>query len=363
MPETTVKTDLCSLTVRELESYFSSLGEPKYRAKQFFSAIARGKRFSEITTFPLSLRARLEETAEYRIPEIVQKQVSALDGTTKYLMRMTDGEEVESVLMLYEHGTTLCVSSQVGCRMGCRFCASTIGGRIRDLLPSEIYGQAIAAGRDAGRRIDGIVMMGIGEPLDNLENVLKFLALVGEPEGLCIGYRHISLSTCGLADKIEELKRADLPITLSISLHASDDARRSAVMPVNDRYPLDVLLSACRDYFSATGRRISFEYTMLRGENDSEEDARRLARLLRRYFPEGTPVHINLIRLNPVRERDYRSPDDAAAKAFCEALCRLGMNATLRRRLGPDIDAACGQLRRSRIKDAGSPHTTERTVR
>jgi len=282
------------------------------------------------------------------MPVIEEKQVSALDGTVKYLFRLTDGEYVESVLMRYEHGNTICVSSQVGCRMGCAFCASTIGGKIRDLLPSEIYGQVCAAQKDSGERIGGIVMMGIGEPLDNLDNVLKFLQLVNSPDGLNIGMRHISISTCGLADKIYELKKADLPITLSISLHASTDEARSAVMPVNRKYPLHELLTACKDYFNATSRRISFEYTLLYGKNDSMEDAQKLADLLRKYFPGKTPVHINLIRLNPVKERDFTAPDDRRAYAFRAELERLGMNATLRRRLGKDIDAACGQLRRKR---------------
>lgn len=282
------------------------------------------------------------------MPEIELKQVSRGDGTVKYLFRLADGEHVESVLMRYEHGNTICVSSQVGCRMGCVFCASTIGGKIRDLTASEIYGQVAAAGHDSGERIGGIVMMGIGEPLDNLPNVLRFLRLVNDPAGLGVGYRHISLSTCGVADKIPELKQANLPITLSISLHAASDRERSAIMPVNRKFPLDTLLSACRDYYDATTRRISFEYTMIEEKNDRPEDAARLCTLLRRYFPVGVPLHVNLIRLNPVAERGFRPPDDRRAFAFRQELERLGINATVRRRLGQDIDAACGQLRRKR---------------
>ncbi|MBQ2733591.1 MAG: 23S rRNA (adenine(2503)-C(2))-methyltransferase RlmN [Clostridia bacterium] len=348
MTDTAKKPDVGSMSIEELQEFFTGIGEPKFRAKQLFSAFAAGKRLEEITNFSNALRKKLSECVEYRMPEIEQKQVSRLDGTVKYLFRLTDGEYVESVLMKYAHGNTICVSSQVGCRMGCAFCASTIGGKVRDLTASEIYGQVCMAQRDSGERIGGIVMMGIGEPLDNLDNVLRFLHLVNDENGLNIGYRHISLSTCGVADKIYELKKADLPITLSISLHAATDEARSAVMPVNRKYPLDTLLTACKDYFDATSRRISFEYTLLYGKNDTLEDAAALARLLRRYFPGKTPVHINLIRLNPVKERSFETPDDSRAYAFCAELERLGMNATLRRRLGKDIDAACGQLRRKR---------------
>ena len=348
MTDAVIKPDIGSMNIEELQTFFASIGEPKFRAKQLFSAYAAGKRIDEITNFSNALRAKLAECVEYRLPEIEQKQVSRLDGTVKYLFKLVNCEYVESVPMKYTHGNTTSVSSQVGCRMGCAFCASTIGGKVRDLTPSEIYGQVCAAQRDSGERIGGIVMMGIGEPLDNLDNVLKFLRLVNDENGLNIGYRHISLSTCGVADKIYELKKADLPITLSISLHAATDEARSAVMPVNRKYPLDTLLTACKDYFDSTSRRISFEYTLLYGQNDKLEDAARLASLLRKYFPGKTPVHINLIRLNPVKERSFETPDDSRAYAFCAELERLGMNATLRRRLGKDIDAACGQLRRKR---------------
>ena len=342
------------MTIPELEEFFLSIGEPKYRARQLFSAFSAGKQLSEITNFSASLRARLADCAEYRMPAIETKQVSHEDGTVKYLFRLPDGEHIESVLMRYEHGNTVCVSSQVGCRMGCAFCASTIGGKVRDLTASEICGQVAAAGRDCGERIGGVVMMGIGEPLDNLPNVLRFLRLVNDPAGLNIGYRHISLSTCGVADKIPELKQANLPITLSISLHASSDRARSAIMPINRKFPLDTLLSACRDYYDATMRRISFEYTMIEEKNDRPEDAARLCTLLRRYFPAGTPLHVNLIRLNPVTERGFRPPDDRRAFAFRQELERLGINATVRRRLGRDIDAACGQLRRNRESPQGT---------
>ncbi len=355
MTDAIKKPDVGSMNIAELQDFFVSIGEPKFRAKQLFTAYAAGKQLEEITNFSNQLRQKLKDTVEYRLPVVEQKQVSKLDGTVKYLFRLTDGEYVESVLMKYAHGNTICVSSQVGCRMGCAFCASTIGGKVRDLTASEIYGQVCAAQRDSGERIGGIVMMGIGEPLDNLKNTLKFLSLVNDENGLNIGYRHISLSTCGIADKIYELKKADLPITLSISLHAATDEARSAVMPVNRKYPLDTLLTACKDYFDSTSRRISFEYTLLYKQNDTMEDAAQLARLLRKYFPGKTPVHINLIRLNPVKERSFETPDDSRAYAFCAELERLGMNATLRRRLGKDIDAACGQLRRKRENTTVTP--------
>lgn len=346
MAESGVLKDICSYDLRECEEFFAGLGEPSYRAGQFIRAYAAGLRLDEITNFSKQLRAKIAENAEYRLPEIIRKQVSSYDGTAKYLMEMTDGETAECVLMRYGYGNTLCVSSQVGCRMGCRFCASTIGGKVRDLLPSEIYGQVTAAQRDCGERIDGIVMMGMGEPLDNYDNVIKFLRLVNMPGGLNIGYRHISLSTCGLADRIYRLAKENLPITLSISLHAPDNASRSAIMPVNDAYPVEKLMRACRDYYDACGRRLSFEYTLIHGKNDSEKDASALASVLREYFPKGMPVHVNLIRLNKVEERNFTAPAKEDTEKFRNVLEKAGISATVRRRLGPDIDAACGQLRR-----------------
>ena len=261
--------DLQSMTPEELADLFTALGQPAYRAKQVFSAFSRGLSVGEITTLPKALRERL--LAEYvdATPNVAEKRVSKIDGTAKYLLRLSDGNAVEAVLMKYEHGTTVCVSSQVGCAMGCAFCASTLGGRVRNLSAGEMVGEVAALARDAGERIDGIVVMGIGEPLDNYDNALRFLRLVNRPEGLGIGYRHISLSTCGVVPKIYDLAKEDLPITLSISLHASDDARRSRMMPVNRKWNLDELLTACAAYFDATGRRISFEYTLIAGENDT----------------------------------------------------------------------------------------------
>ena len=257
--------------------------------------------------------------------------------------------------MRYEHGNTICISSQVGCRMGCKFCASTIGGRVRNLTPGELLGQVVAAQKDMGERISNIVMMGIGEPLDNYDNVLKFLRLVNCEEGINIGYRHISLSTCGLVDGIEKLMAENLPITLSISLHAPDDETRSAIMPINKKYGVDALLDACRAYFARTGRRISFEYTLIAGKNDSVENAQKLARVLNaklRSRTETMPIHVNLIPVNEVSESGFKRSDKAAVNAFAKVLESKGIRATVRRKLGSDINASCGQLRRAAMKSA-----------
>ena len=282
-----IKTDLLSLELHELEAFMTDLGEPRYRAKQLFSAMHKGLSLDEITNISKATKETLSSCAFYTFPTIERKLVSALDGTVKYLFRLADGNCVESVIMRYEHGITICISSQVGCRMGCRFCASTIDGKVRDLVPSELLGQIIAASRDLGERISNIVMMGIGEPLDNYDNVLKFLRLVGHSDGLNIGYRHISLSTCGIVPKIRALAEEALPITLSISLHAADDDTRSSIMPVNKKWSVDELLDACRDYYKKTGRRISFEYTLIAGKNDSPEAAKRLASVLNGKLRSG----------------------------------------------------------------------------
>ncbi len=347
-PPTPPKNDILSMLPEELEELFLSLGQPKYRAKQVFSQMARGIAPSEMTNLPKTLREELGKLTEFRLPTVERKLVSAIDGTVKYLFRLLDGACIESVLMRYEHGNTLCISSQVGCRMGCRFCASTIGGKVRDLLPSELLGQVITAERDDGSRISNIVMMGIGEPLDNFDNVIRFLKLVNHKDGLCIGYRHISLSTCGLPDRIRELAEVNLPITLSISLHAPNDEKRSAIMPINRRYPLSQLFAACRAYYAATGRRISFEYTLIAGKNDTREDAVALADCLNRAFAgTGAPLHVNLIRVNEVEGTGFSRGSKESVDAFAAILERHGIVATVRRRLGADVNAACGQLRRS----------------
>lgn len=344
----TTKVDLYSLLPQELEEYFLSIGEPRFRAKQVFIRLHRGERIGDITNLSKSLRQRLLEETLDTLPKVSEKLVSKIDGTVKYLFELHDGSCIESVFMKYKHGNTLCISSQVGCRMGCKFCASTIGGKARDLYPSELIGQIIAAESDSGERISNVVMMGIGEPLDNYDNVIKFLKLVNHPDGLNIGYRHISLSTCGVVDGINRLAAEDLPITLSISLHAATDERRSEIMPINNKWNIDSLLTACVAYYKQTGRRISFEYTLISGKNDSEADASLLADLLNSYFrPIGAPIHVNLIRVNEVKETGFKKGSVESVNSFAKALERRGITATVRRRLGSDVNAACGQLRRS----------------
>lgn len=346
------KTDLLSLSPAELEALMLSIGEPKYRASQLFTQLHRGLAPSEMTNVGKATREKLDAVSYCHFPTVRRKLVSAIDGTVKYLFELRDGHCVESVVMKYKHGNTICISSQVGCRMGCAFCASTIGGKVRDLAPSEMLGQVISAEVDMGERISNIVMMGIGEPLDNYDNALKFLRLVGDPKGLNIGYRHISLSTCGLVDRIDRLAKEDLPITLSISLHASDDETRNAIMPVNRKWNIDSLLGACKRYYATTGRRISFEYTLIAGKNDSPEAAARLATLLNsrlrdRNAGDAMPIHVNLIPVNPVTETGFSASSKGAIQKFAAVLERKGIRATVRRRLGADINASCGQLRRA----------------
>ena len=348
----TEKIDLYSMLPEELESYFVSLGEPKFRAKQVFMRLAVGERIAEITNLPKTLRARLVEETLDTLPCVEEKLVSKIDGTLKYLFRLYDGSCIESVLMRYKHGNTLCISSQVGCRMGCKFCASTIGGKARDLYPSKLLGQILVAQRDSGERVSNVVMMGIGEPLDNFDNVIKFLKLVNHPDGVNIGYRHISLSSCGVVPGIRKLAELELPITLSISLHAATDEKRSEIMPVNKKWNIEELLSACVYYYSVTGRRISFEYTLISGKNDTEADARELAALLKNAFRgTGAPIHVNLIRVNEVKETGFKKGSTESANNFAKALEKSGVVATVRRRLGADVNAACGQLRRSAMKE------------
>ena len=347
------KTDILSLDLTELSDFLAKLSEEKgvkiekFRAKQIYTWLHMGvSSFSEMTNISKTIRELLDENCYIALPQVEKKLVSAIDGTVKYLFRLYDGECVESVFMRYEHGNTVCISSQAGCRMGCRFCASTIAGFTRNLTPSEILGQVIAAGKDTGERVSNIVMMGIGEPLDNFDNVIKFLELVNSPEGLNIGYRHISLSTCGIVPKILELSKKNLPLTLSISLHSTTQEKREHLMPIAKKYSIEELIGACKQYINEGGRRISFEYTMIEGENDSEEDATRLAKLL-----SGMLCHVNLIPLNTVDGRDYRKSGKAAIQKFVSVLEKRGITATVRRRLGSDIDASCGQLRASKIEE------------
>ncbi len=351
------RVDLLSLDMGELSEYLSTeFGEPKYRAEQIFTQMHRGISPDEMTNISKALKAKLCEGAIYPLPKIEKKLVSRLDGTVKYLFRLWDGNFIESVVMKYEHGNTICISSQVGCRMGCRFCASTIGGRVRDLYPSELLGQVIVATLDIGERISNIVMMGIGEPLDNFANVVKFLFLVGDEKGLNIGYRHISLSSCGIVDKIYKLAELNLPITLSISLHAPDDETRSSIMPINNKWGVSELLAACRDYYRTTRRRISFEYTLIEGKNDSKRDAERLASVLNsslRQRGDSMPIHVNLIPVNEVKETGFVRSGKAAVADFAATLEKKGIRATVRRRLGSDINASCGQLRREAQENCG----------
>lgn len=336
--------DLLSMTIEELTDFVRLIGEPAFRAGQIRDWLYRGYAYSEMTNLSKQLREKLESTTVDRLPKVYRKLVSQIDGTVKYLFSLYDGQLIESVVMRYEHGITICISSQAGCRMGCKFCASTLKGRDRNLYPSELLGQVIAAQRDLGERISGIVMMGIGEPLDNYDNVIRFLQLAGDPKGLGISYRSISLSTCGLVNRMYDLAKEDFPITLSISLHAVCDEERSAIMPVNNRFNMDALLTACRDYFQTTGRRISFEYTLIAGINDDDHHAKELAAVLKRYMG-NMPFHVNLIPVNDVAERGFKRGNQEAIRRFCQQLQQYKVNATVRRRLGSDINASCGQLR------------------
>lgn len=346
--------DILSLTDEELAAQLAELGQPKYRAGQIFTHLMRAKSFDQMQNLPLSLREILGQHYFSAMPTVAQKQVSAIDGTVKFLFALHDGAHVESVLLRYGYGNTLCISTQVGCRMGCRFCASTLGGKIRDLLPSEMLGQVIAASAEEDCRISHVVMMGIGEPLDNYDNTVTFLRLARDPKRLGISPRNISLSTCGVVPGILRLAKEEIPVTLSVSLHAPTDEERSRIMPVNVKYPIAQLLGACRTYFETTGRRISFEYTLIAGVNDSPEQAGVLAGVLRRHLPH-MPIHVNLIRLNRVKEREFEGGSTESAHRFAKALEKHGIVATLRRRLGADIDAACGQLRRKTEHPSTTP--------
>ncbi len=337
------KTDLKSMTIPELEAYLAELGAAKFRAKQIFTWMHRGAAsFEEMTNLPKTLRSKLEERCTLTALRVERKQVSKLDGTVKYLWRLEDDNCVETVLMRYKHGNTVCVSTEIGCAMGCAFCASTIGGLVRRLTAGEIVSQVIFTQKDSGLPVSNIVLMGIGEPLDNFDSVLRFLELVNHPDGMNIGMRHISLSTCGLTEKIDKLADLQLQLTLSVSLHAPDDETRSKIMPVNRAFSVEQLFQSCRRYFERTGRRISYEYAMIDGVNDSDAQADLLASHLR-----GVPGHVNLIPLNDVRESKLKPSRRVAA--FQKRLESHGITVTVRRRLGSDIDASCGQLRRKTL--------------
>lgn len=335
--------DIKSMTLAELEAEMRALGEPAFRAKQIFTWLHRGVRsFDEMTNLSKSLRARLSGEYALTPPTVARRLESQKDETIKYLWRLSDGNCVETVLMQYRHGNTVCISCEVGCPMGCAFCASTKGGLVRRLTPAEMLDQVLFTQIDSGRTISNIVLMGIGEPLDNFDTVLRFLELVNAPEGMNIGMRHISLSTCGIVDKIDELARHDLQLTLSVSLHAPTDEVRSTIMPINRKYNVETLLRSCKRYFETTGRRISFEYAMIRDVNDTPEMAQLLIRRLR-----GIASHVNLIPLNDVAESPLKPSLPETVRAFQQTLENSGIPATVRRTLGSDINASCGQLRRN----------------
>ncbi len=337
-----MENDILSMLPEEIEAALSALGEPKYRAGQIFDWLSRGVRdFDTMSNLPKPLREKLKASYSLYEPKVLRKQVSQLDGTIKYLWELADGNAVETVVMSYKHGNTVCVSCQVGCRQGCAFCASTIGGLVRSLRPSEILDEVLFSQLDSGKEISNIVLMGIGEPLDNFDNVMRFLDLVNHPKGMNIGMRHISLSTCGLIERFDELAARHPQLTLSVSLHAPDDETRSRLMPANRGRGVDALMAACEHYYELTGRRISFEYAMVDGVNDTEAHARLLAKRAK-----AVSAHVNLIPLNYVEERPFKPSTQGHMKAFIKILEDEGVNVTVRRRLGSDVDASCGQLRR-----------------
>ena len=333
--------DIKSMLPEELTEYFESIGERAFRTEQVIKWLHGGvKTFAEMTNLSEKLRAKLEEDFYITVPELVKKQESKLDGTIKYLWRTIPGDAIESVVMQYAHGNTVCISTQAGCRMGCAFCASTVGGLKRNLSASEMLDQVLYSQIDSGRKISNIVLMGVGEPLDNFDNVVRFLKLVNLPSGMNIGARHITLSTCGIPEKIDKLSDYGIQLTLSVSLHAPDDETRSRLMPSNRG--VDDLLDVCRRYFAKTGRRVTYEYAMIDGVNDTLYHAELLAEKLK-----DTGSHLNLILLNDVFERPLRKSQQKSVKAFTNILRQKGINHTFRRSLGGDIDAACGQLRAS----------------
>ena len=341
-------TDIKSMTQEEITDALKAMGESAFRGKQIFSWLHKGARsFDEMSNLSKSLREKLASEFYITVPTVARKQVSKLDGTVKYLWELSDGNCIETVLMSYHHGNTVCISSQVGCRMGCKFCASTVAGKVRDLKPSEMLDQVLFTQLDSGTDISNIVLMGIGEPMDNFQTVLRFLELVNHPDGLNIGMRHISLSTCGVVPGIDALAAQDLQLTLSVSLHAPDSETRSRIMPVNKAYDVEELFSACHRYFQKTGRRISFEYAMIDGVNDNDWQADLLAIKIK-----GMPGHVNLIPLNDVVESEFKPSKRVAA--FQKRLESHGITATVRRSLGGDIDASCGQLRRKEMEAKGA---------
>lgn len=337
------KVDVKSLNLKELEEFLLSLGEKKFRAKQIYEwmHIHHVTSFDEMTNLSKNLRETLKEKADLVVLEEELVQISKIDGTRKYLFALEDGNMIESVLMKYKHGNSVCVSSQVGCRMGCRFCASTLDGLVRNLTPSEILEQIYRIQESIGERISNVVVMGSGEPMDNYDNIVKFIELLTDEHGLHISQRNLTVSTCGLVPRMKQLADLKLQITLALSLHASSQEKRKELMPVANSYELSEVLDACRYYFDKTGRRITFEYSLVGGVNDTDEDAERLAKLV-----SGMNCHINLIPVNPIKERDYVQSNHEEILKFKNKLEKNGINVTIRREMGRDIDGACGQLRK-----------------
>jgi len=341
-------TDLRSQTIEELQETLAALGEPKFRAKQLFSWFHQKKvaTYEEMTNLSKPLREKLQEKFPIGPLKIERMQQSALDGTRKYLFLLQDGNLIESVYMQYHHGNTVCISTQVGCNMGCKFCASTIGGKVRDLKPFEMLSQIYEIEKDTDSTVSNVVLMGAGEPLDNFENVIRFLSLITHPEGKMMSHRNITLSTCGLVEKIKALADLDPGITLALSLHAGDQETRQKLLPIANKYDLQEVIGACDYYFQKTGRRVTYEYSVVRGVNDTEEEAKKLGKLL-----HGKNAHVNLIPVNPVLERGFEKPLQESLVIFTKILDKYGINATIRRELGADIDGACGQLRRRVLQE------------
>lgn len=337
------KTDIKSMNLSELKDFFLQMNEKPFRAKQVYEwlHVRRAESFEEMTNLSKALRQQLEETCRIVCVKKEQVQISKLDGTRKYLFLLEDGNVIESVLMKYKHGNSVCISSQVGCRMGCRFCASTLDGLVRGLTPSEMIDQIYQIGKDIGERISNVVVMGTGEPMDNFENLLKFIELLTDENGLNISQRNLTVSTCGIVPRMRELADKKLAITLALSLHASNQKKRLELMPVANKYEIHEVIDACRYYFAQTGRRVTFEYSLVGGVNDTAEDAKELAGLI-----SGMNCHVNLIPVNPIKERDYVQSNLHVIEAFKEKLEHYGINVTIRREMGRDIDGACGQLRR-----------------
>lgn len=337
------KTDIKSMNLEELKTFFSDMGEKAFRAKQVYEwlHVRQVESFEEMTNLSKTLRERLDETCRIITLRKEQVQISKLDGTRKYLFLLEDGNVIESVLMKYKHGNSVCISSQVGCRMGCRFCASTQDGLVRGLAPAEMLDQIYQIGKDIGERISNVVVMGTGEPMDNFDNLVKFITLLTDENGLHISQRNLTVSTCGIVPRMRELADKKLAITLALSLHASNQKKRLELMPVANKYDIHEVIDACRYYFEQTGRRVTFEYSLVGGVNDTKEDAKELTELI-----HGMNCHVNLIPVNPIRERDYVQSNAHVIEAFKEKLERSGLTVTVRREMGRDIDGACGQLRR-----------------